>query len=271
MLTGSEPSGPAELAPQMEHPRLAEVVAGILRTRIVEGELADGARLPKQDDLLRELRVSRPTLREAMRILEAEGLLTVRRGNVGGAIVRVPRAQSSAYMFGLVLQSMHVELRDLAEALRSVEPVAAALCALREDRHETVIPKVRACLRQAEAAIDDGVRFTALSRRFHEELVRGCGNETLIVMLGTLELMWSQQERRWAQHAQDKGSYPRPEARKDVVTAHQAILHAIERGDGDLAAKVARVHLSASQRYTLSSDGTMIVQAVPPRGTPPSF
>lgn len=271
MLTGAEPIEPAGIAPQLQQPRLAEVVAGILRARIVEGALTDGARLPKQDDLLRELGVSRPTLREAMRILEAEGLLTVQRGNVGGAIVRVPRAQSSAYMFGLVLQSRQVKLQDLAAALRSVEPVAATLCALREDRQETVIPRVRACLRQAEAVIGDGVRFTSLSRRFHEEIVRGCGNETLIVMLGTLELMWSQQERRWAQHAQDEGSYPRAEARADVMKSHKAILRAIERGDGDHAAKVARSHLLASQRYPLAEDGTMIVQAVPPRGVPPLF
>ena len=68
--------------------RLAEQVADELRRRILGGELADGSVLPKEDELLLEFPVSKPSLREAMRILEAEGLLRVRRGKLGGAVVR---------------------------------------------------------------------------------------------------------------------------------------------------------------------------------------
>jgi DNA-binding FadR family transcriptional regulator len=250
---------------QLHHPRLAEVVAGILRERIVEGELPDGARLPKQDDLLREFRVSRQSLREAIRILESEGLLTVQRGNVGGAIVRAPSAQSSAFSFGLVLQSRHVPLVDLAEALRNVEPVAASLCATRVDRH-VVVARLRASLAEAEAALEDPVEFTRLSRGFHEDLVRGCGNETLILMVGTLEVMWSHQERQWARLAEEEGVYPSGAARQESLTAHRAILEAIDRGDDDQAARLARSHLRETQRYALSAGTETVIQSVPIRG-----
>src|SRR3954447_7122458 len=121
---------------QLRQPRLADMVASVLRDRIVNGELEDGDLLPKQDELLEEFRISRPSLREALRILESEGLLTVRRGNVGGSVVEAPNAESSAYMFGLVLQSRHGTAADLADAIRHIEPITASLCAERADREK---------------------------------------------------------------------------------------------------------------------------------------
>jgi DNA-binding FadR family transcriptional regulator len=266
LVTGAHVADSVQPDVQLRQPRLAEVVAGILRTRIVEGVLPDGSRLPKQDELLREFRVSRQSLREALRILEAEGLLTVQRGNVGGSIVRAPTAQSSAYMFSLVLQSRHVELVDLAGTIRDVEPVAAALCARRSDRATAVLPRLRTAQKSAEAAIDDGVLFTYAAREFHEEFVRSCGSETLIVMLGTLESMWSQQERQWAQRAQEQGSYPRPEQREEVMAVHESILVAIKSGDEDHAAKLVRSHLRQSQRYALDEVKGALVMAAPTHG-----
>jgi DNA-binding transcriptional regulator YhcF (GntR family) len=119
---------------QLKPPRMSEVVAGILRERIIDGRLGDGDLLPKQDELLEEFRISRPSMREALRILEDEGLLTVRRGNQGGSVIEVPSADTSAYTFGLVLQSRRGSIADLAEAIRHIEPITAALCARREDR-----------------------------------------------------------------------------------------------------------------------------------------
>ncbi len=264
-MAGAE--GPAGLHPdaQLHQPRLAEVVAGSLRSRIVEGELPDGSRLPKQDELLREFRVSRPSLREALRILEAEGLLSVQRGNVGGAIVRAPSEKSSAYMFSLVMQSRHVVLEDLADAIRNVEPVAAALCAGRADRQQAVMPRLREIHKTAEAAVGDAMQFAAASREFHEEFVKACGNMTLILMLGTLELMWTHQGRQWARRAEERGAYLELEAREDLLAAHRAILLAIERGDADQAAQLARTHVTESQRYALSEGSKRPVQAAPPR------
>src|SRR6185437_7074718 len=60
---------------QFVQPRVAQMVADVLRTRIVDGELPDGSLLPKQDDLIDEFQVSRPSFREALRILESEGLI----------------------------------------------------------------------------------------------------------------------------------------------------------------------------------------------------
>lgn len=246
---------------QLRQPRLADMVASVLRERIVDGKLGDGDLLPKQDELLEEFRISRPSLREALRILESEGLLTVRRGNVGGSVVEAPNAETSAYMFGLVLQSRRGSVSDLAQAISHIEPITASLCAAREDRETTVIPQLRANIADCEAAIADGPEFTVLSRRFHEELVAACGNQTLILMVGALESLWSEQERQWAQRAQSTGQYPVEKYRRDVIAAHKAIVSGIAAGSEEKVARLARRHLQESQHYSLAEGSDQVVRA----------
>ena len=245
---------PADTAPrrtQLRQPRLADMVASVLRERIVNGELSDGDLLPKQDELLEEFRISRPSLREALRILESEGLLTVRRGNVGGSVVEAPNAESSAYMFGLVLQSRRGTVADLADAIRHIEPITASLCAERPDRDSAVVPALRSNIAAAEASIEDLTAFTALSREFHESLVASCGNETLILTIGALESLWSQQEQQWAERAQSRGEYRDLGYRRDVLSAHKALVDAIAAGQAEKVARLAGKHLEGSQRFAL--------------------
>jgi DNA-binding FadR family transcriptional regulator len=108
--------------------RVAETVAAELRSRILRGDFANGA-LPKQDLLREEYGVSHPSLREALRILETEGLVVVRRGNVGGAVVQQPGEARFGYTLGLALQSTGTRVHELATAVATLEPVCARLCA----------------------------------------------------------------------------------------------------------------------------------------------
>ena len=78
--------------------RTAEIVADELRRQIIDGELADGDLLPRQELLVEQFNVSLVSLREALRILETEGLVSVRRGNRGGAVVHAPAKASGPTM-----------------------------------------------------------------------------------------------------------------------------------------------------------------------------
>ncbi|WP_202125312.1 FadR/GntR family transcriptional regulator [Actinomadura physcomitrii] len=258
-MTGAD--APKTQRAQFRQPRVAEVIAGIIRDRIIDGELANGDSLPKQEDLMAEFGISRPTLREALRQLENEGLLTVRRGSIGGSIVEVPTAESAAYTFGLVLQSRRAPISDLANAIEQIEPIAASLCAARDDRDEEVIPLLRANIKEATAAIGDGERFTTLSRRFHEDLVGACGNETLNVMVGALESLWSEQERQWAARVSAEGRYPDEGRRHRVLEAHSSLVDAIAAGDANTARKIDAGHLARSQRYALEDSETLVIRA----------
>ena len=239
---------------RLSQPRVAEMVAEVLRVRIVNGDLADGDLLPRQEDLVEEFGVSLPSLREAMRILETEGLISVRRGNIGGAVVHRPTPQAAAYMLGLVLQSHRVVLGDLAAALRIVEPSCASLCAQQSSRRR-IAARLRALTTQAKGHVHDGSEFTRSAREFHDELARSCGNETMRQLVGTLEALWSDYEGRWADSTSRQGSYPNVELRQLVVIAHTAITDAIRDGDAGAADKATRHHLEESQRFLLREAG----------------
>src|SRR4051794_32273345 len=105
----------------MRQIRLAERVADELRDEILKGSFREGDRLDGQDALLERFNVSMPSIREALGILELEGLVTVQRGKFGGAVVHRPDAARVAYMTALVLESRQSPLADVAEALRFLE------------------------------------------------------------------------------------------------------------------------------------------------------
>ncbi|MCW2601194.1 MAG: GntR domain protein [Frankiales bacterium] len=241
---------------KLRQPRVAEMLADVLRDRILSGELEDDSLLPKQDDLLAEFRTSKASAREAFRILETEGLITVQRGNVGGAVVHRPTPETAAYMLGLVLQSRGVGLSDVGTALQYVEPLCAALCAGREDRATAVVPRLESAHQRLVEAVnaDDEAAATPASRVFHEELVKCSGNETMIIVAGALESLWSAHEASWSVVATRQGRFPEPLLRKRALQEHEHLIAAIAAGDIDRAARTARKHLSTAQQYPLSDD-----------------
>ena len=84
------------VAREVRVPKIAELVAAHVRRQIVRGELREGDALPPEAALMEQFRISRPTLREAYRVLESEALITVRRGSHGGARVHVPNGDVAA-------------------------------------------------------------------------------------------------------------------------------------------------------------------------------
>ena len=253
-----------DIAPNRTRPvrfqRLAEQVADDLRRRILLGDLEDGADLPVEEELRAEYPVSKPTLREAMRVLEAEGLITVRRGSIGGAVVHRPAAANVAYTLGLVLASRRIDIADVGAALREVEPACAAACAEREDRDEVVVPALRLLYERSIEVVDDLVAVTTASRQFHEAIVDLCGNHSLTIMAGALEAIWSMHESEWAHSKADATEIPREE-RLAALDEHRELLELIELGDSDGARRKAAAHLVISQTYPRNPDGTNLIDA----------
>jgi len=235
-------------------PRMAEMVANELRDAILCGDLTE---VPRLEDLIARFNVGPPAVREAMRILETEGLITVRRGNVGGADVHRPTEDRVAYMVGLVLQSKAAELADVGAALRELEPLCAGMCAERSDRNKTVVPALRAVVAEQAAALGDHLLSIELTDRFHTTIVDSCGNETMIVVVGALE-------RVWAGHAsavyRTDAPVPAPAIMKASLRDHERILAAIEKGDARVAEMAAK-HLDATHAYMSTVDDRRMVTA----------
>jgi DNA-binding FadR family transcriptional regulator len=245
----------------MRQPRLAEMVAGALRERIVSGALDDGDVLPGLDKLVKEFGVSPPSLREALRILENEGLITVRRGNVGGAVVHRPKAEAAASMLGLVLQAEGVPVVDLAVALGHLEALCVRLCASRSDRRRNLLPHLRRLHRASESVIDDAVAFEHACQAFHDGLVEGCGNRSIVLTVGALEWLWRQQQEGWAHRVSVLHEYPEPELRRHGLGAHAAILDAIGRGDPEEAERVTLQHIQHPRIRVVAARGSVTIRA----------
>ncbi|MFV9636028.1 FadR/GntR family transcriptional regulator [Mycobacterium neumannii] len=245
--------------------RTAEIVADELRRQIIEGELNDGDLLPRQEVLVEQFNVSLVSLREALRILETEGLVSVRRGNRGGAVVHAPAKASAAYMLGLLLQSDYVPLADLGTALQELDPMCAALAARRPDRRTTLIPTLRELNAAMAEHIDDGARFTEIGGQFHDEIVRGCGNHTMIAVVGSLETLWTGHLNWWAEESAAKGEYPAMNKRRIALTVHTKITDAIESGDGERARKLAAKHVADTQTYLLAGNPEQRIVALSPQ------
>jgi GntR family transcriptional repressor for pyruvate dehydrogenase complex len=243
--------------------RLAETIAAQLRERILNGSLSNGV-LPKQDELMEMFRVSGPSLREALRILEVEGLITVRRGKIGGAEIHRPDGGSAAHAIGLTLQGEGTRLHELAEALLAFEPTCASACASRADRVSAVRDALDMNLEQTQAALGNGPEFTRLSREFHDLVVERNPNSAMRIVVRSLVAIWSTQEESWAVEASEVGRYPELSAQQAVLDAHSKIAANIYRGNAAAAERIARKHLGASQQVVLTQHGDRVIDAASP-------
>ena len=241
--------------------KLADMVAGVLRERILNGELPDGPELPKQEDLLAEFGISQPPLREALRVLESERLITVRRGNQGGAVVHRPSETAAASLVAMLLQSRDATLGQLLDAMAAIEPLCVAAAARRTDRATTVLPVLRATIDDAIAAIGDADKYTGLARQFHHDVVATCGNAALEVVCGVLEALWTAHVDRLARDTGALGAYSDLAARQASVREHERIHAAIAKGDAAAAERAARAHTGDANRDGWQLDLTQRVDS----------
>ncbi len=243
--------------------RVAESIAADLRQKILRGGFEEGP-LPKQEDLVAQFGVSGPSIREALRILEAEGLITVRRGKFGGAYVHKPNWSSAAFAIGLSLQGQGVTLNDLANSLLALEPMCAVACAERGDRKTTVVPALNENLKRSELVLGHGGDYTATARAFHDVMVDFVENQTTRLLVRSMVAIWSIQEQIWAYTMQESGQYPEEDEQRLVLRSHRKLVEYIEAGDAESVSRHATKHLRATQRLVLERYGDRVVDASSP-------
>ncbi len=180
-------------------PKTAELIATLYRRRIVRGELRPGDTLPSEQQLMVQFGVSRPTLREAFRILEAEDLISVKRGSRGGARVTQPSLSVAARYVGLLLQVQGTTIADVYEARMLLEPACARLLAERRTGQD--LADLTACIEELRGGAAEGgaaeggaaetvpepARWSSLAYRFHELIIQRSGSKTLAVQGGVLQ------------------------------------------------------------------------------------
>jgi DNA-binding FadR family transcriptional regulator len=230
--------------PALRLPKAADMVVAEVRDRILTGRLKQGDWLPPEADLMTEFRVSRPTLREAFRVLEADGLITIRRGSQGGAQVHIPTADIAAQHAALVLQLQGVTLADVFDAKLTFEVPAVGVVARR--RTAAQIRQLEDVLAREETLLDHGlVAGVAALDEFHQLLVEFAGNRTI----GFLSLMiQSIVTRSNDERFPDTLSTRDRQQMVDRHDHHVRLLELIRARDVDGAEHLWRLHLGTPAR-----------------------
>lgn len=222
--------------------KVHQVAAEQLRKRILSGELRPGDRLPPEEQLTAELDIARTTLREALRVLESQGLLRIQRGRRGGPIVTHPDLQPAATALAISLRLQATTVGDLADANRLIEPQLAGRMAA--DHLPADLAALRLEVDRAAIAADagDGIAFGAASAAVHQTLIERSGNRTL----ATISLLLNELVKSYYA---DLGQATTPELMQLAVRSYRRLLGLIE--DGDVEGAIA--HWDLQLGYTMSS------------------
>lgn len=225
-------------------PKASEMIAAELRRQIVTGEIKEGDALPPEVALTERFGVSRPTLREAFRILESEQLISVRRGVRGGARVLVPDAEVAARYAGLLLQYRKASIVDVYETRSLLE--TAAVNTLATKRTTAQLQTLDEIVAEGERLIGDGIGYAEHDVRFHLTLVEMSGNEALEVLTGMLYHIIDTHHRAYAAN-QDPS--PAHATAKAVQRAHVKLVELIRAKDATGATEFWRKHLKQITNY----------------------
>jgi DNA-binding FadR family transcriptional regulator len=258
------PPGAGLAARPVRIPKAAELIADAVRAQVARGELQPGSPLPNETELMRHFGVARPTVREGLRILEAERLVEVVRGARGGARVREPDIRAASAHCALLLQLQGATIADVYEVRRMLEPAAARLAAERAPREAA--RALAAVIAAEERIVDQGQSLAGLAMRFQETLVEVAGNRALVLLVRLLHDLVARQavSRTPMIDVDDAG---RDRLRRRLIGAQRAVTAAIAAGRGAAAETLWRRYLTDLAATVLGQpEGRAKVTRHAPRG-----
>jgi DNA-binding FadR family transcriptional regulator len=232
-----------QLSP-MEVPKASDVLANGLRERILSGEFPEGTPLPPERELVTQTRMSRTTVREALRILEVQGLVRIKAGRAGGAFVQRPDEDDMARSVGLLIRGRQIRLAALFETREAVEPFCASLAA----KHRT--DEDLAALDSANVALEESgsdlSAFLKANVAFHVAVAKASHNELLTgFMMAISKAIYS---------ATANEGFITDEVRATAVRAHKTITNAIRAQDPEAAVRRMTRHVHSHAEAALAAD-----------------
>lgn len=218
--------------------KTAELVARAIVADIGRRGLRKGERLASEKDMIEEYGVARATLREALRYLELQQILTIRQGPSGGPVVNGEDRHALAPTLSLLLEFSKTPFSTIVESRRIFEPIAAQLAARRADAESLALVSVS--MERMENGDLDLDEFFMENQDFHEAVAWASGNRVLAYVISSLQ---------WIFDGKVVGVEYREGDRATVIDHHRRIFSAIERHDSQRAYAEADAHLDVWQRY----------------------
>ncbi|WP_207400579.1 FadR/GntR family transcriptional regulator [Actinomadura roseirufa] len=216
--------------------RPREQVEQTIKTAILSGELKSNEMLPPEAELARQFNVSRTTVREALRSLSTQNLISKVPGARGGNFVRSVdhRSLSEAVIESVdnLLTLGSIEFEEVAEVRQQLEVPSVRLAAA--NREDESLRKLKSIVEKQKTASVDDPAIPDLDRQFHTLIAEASGNRVLASLVAALHSATE------PVHYLDLS----PEVGRETVKQHQAIVRAIEAQDSDTAEKAIIEHLT---------------------------
>jgi GntR family transcriptional repressor for pyruvate dehydrogenase complex len=227
--------------PNPNRPRkTALLIAQRIVRDIDQNNLGPGDRLPPERVMTQTYEAGRGTLRESLRFLELEGVLSFKPGPGGGPVIETPDASNLATTLTLLMQFGQARYRVVSEARQAFEPLMAQLAAERIDAKE--LAELEQNLFDMETDIADIDAYLFNNRRFHEIIAWASGNSLfgylVDVMVGAMDISGAAQGIE----------YP-VRRRNAVLAAHRRIYDTIRDGDSAQAGEAMRRHVAEYVTY----------------------
>ncbi|GAB3618244.1 FadR/GntR family transcriptional regulator [Okibacterium endophyticum] len=219
--------------------RTYEQVMAQIEERILDGRLKAGDHLPSERELAVSLGVSRPSLRESLRVLEALGVVEIKRGggSDGGAVLLSTPGDGMVNLLKLQIALAHFSWQDVLETRLSLEAWSVEEAAYRADPNDH--QELSAILDRMDDPAIDSAEFNRLDAAFHMRIAESTGNALTSHFMGSL---------RTAIHRQMVQMYAELEDwRKTAETVraeHRSILNAVVDGEGKSAAELVKKHIT---------------------------
>ncbi len=226
-------------------PKTAEIVADNIRRRIIQGALKEADSLPPEAQLMEQFGISRPTLREAFRILETERLITVTRGSRSGARVSLPQVDSVSRYASFVLQASGVTVADIYEARLAIEPYIVHKLASRPSKKAVAALREEADRLSELNELGRDKDFIVGLAEFHRVLVEHGGNDTLHFMIQMLQDVMEQYQLRFIARSDQRD---RQSSSRVGIKSFYKLIDLIEVGDPDAAERHWRLHLTNANK-----------------------
>jgi DNA-binding FadR family transcriptional regulator len=219
--------------------RLSARIADVIARTILEDEVQPGSKLPSERVMLEQFgNVGRASLREALRLLEADGLLRMKMGPKGGPEVLHPDIGQVTRILLLFLITSKATLRDVYAVRAAIDPATAALVA--EEADAAAIETLQESVERQKKSVRSEESFIEQNEVFHRLVAENCRNPMLAaISISLLSILAGHEE----------GIRYGLAARRSVVALHEEIVSAIAAHDPDAAAKAASAHVETALAY----------------------
>ncbi len=229
----------------------SKIVARI-REALFSRKLNPGDFLGSEKDIAKDFGVSRMTARDALRTLEAMGIVEIRVGARGGVRIAEGNLDRIADAMAIQLNLVGVSSQEILQVQKSIERTAAEMAAINATEQD--LERLKSLLDEADNLVDDRSAFTRSSREFHLAIADASHNRVLAMQLRACRfVIWS-----------DTNGAASPDIPERVMGVHREIYGKIKTGDSDGAGKLMYQHLDHidQRRHTLDADEKKAVDGI---------